>query len=239
MKQNNLDIIFEDENVLVLKKISGITVIPKEDQPVGNTILFQVNDYIKQESFPVLSLDFDASGIVIFAKNKEAYNYISEQFKNSKIKRTYHVIVNGIMDEEKGEIRKSLIVDKNDTVVSEKGLDSVTKYEVKEQFKNFAFVEAVPVTSRKKQIRAHFWSIGNPLAIDDIYAGSEPLMLSKLKRRYKGVDKEKPLLSRLPLHLSKIELFLPGMKNKTVFEQPLPDDMNITLKQLRKYNKRG
>ncbi|MGE4385597.1 MAG: RluA family pseudouridine synthase [Endomicrobiaceae bacterium] len=239
MRKNKLEIIFEDQNVLVLKKIPGTAVIPQEDKSTDDIMLFKVNDYLKHESFPVISLDVDASGTVLFAKNKDTYNYIAEQLKNSKVKRTYHIIVNGIMEEDKGEIRKRLIVDKTDTVVSEKGIDAVTKYEVKEQFKNFAFVEVVPVTSRKKQIRAHFWSIGNPLAIDGLYASSEHLLLSKLKKRYKGVEKEKPLLSRLPLHLSKIELFLPDNKNISIFEMPLPDDINITLKQLRKYNKRG
>lgn len=239
MRKKELDIIFEDQNVLVLKKIPGTAVIPQEEKSADDIMLFKVNDYLQHESFPVISLDVDASGIVLFAKNKDTYNFIAEQLKNSKVKRTYHIIANGIMEECKGEIRKGLIVDKNDTVVSEKGIDALTKYEVKEQFKNFAFIEVEPVTSRKKQIRAHFWSIGNPLAIDCLYASAEPLLLSKLKKRYKGTENEKPLLSRLPLHLSKIELFLPDNKDISVFEMPLPDDINITLKQLRKYNKRG
>lgn len=239
MKKNQLDIIFEDSNILVINKNAGIFVIAKEDQPEENTLLWQIKNYIKQEVFPVSSLDVGASGIILFAKNKDTYNFISKQFKDEKVKRTYHILVNGIIEGDKGEINKPLVVDKNNTVVKEKGLDSLTKYEVKEQFKSFAFVEVIPVTTRRNQIRAHFWSIGNPLAIDEVYASSEPILLSSLKRRYKGTDKEKPLLSRLPLHLSKIELFLPDKKTKSVFGSSLPDDINITLKQLKKYNKRG
>ncbi|MDD2523243.1 MAG: RluA family pseudouridine synthase [Endomicrobiaceae bacterium] len=239
MKINQLDIIFEDSNILVVNKKSGICVIAKDDQPEENTLLWQIKNYIKQEVFPVISLDVSASGLVLFAKNKDTYDFISKQFNEGKVKRIYQILVNGIIEDGKGEIDKPLLIDKHNTVVSEKGVDSLTKYEVKEQFKSFAFIEVMPMTTRKNQIRAHFWSIGNPLAIDEVYASSEPILLSTLKRRYKGVDKEKPLLSRLPLHLSKIELFLPDKKTKSGFESLLPDDINITLKQLRKYNKRG
>jgi 23S rRNA pseudouridine955/2504/2580 synthase/23S rRNA pseudouridine1911/1915/1917 synthase len=239
MKTNQFYIIFEDRNILVINKSSGIFVIPNDAQPEENTLLGQIRKSVKKEVFPLITLDAGASGIVLFAKNKNAYEFLSRQFKDGKVKRTYHILVNGIIEGDKGEITKPLVVDKNNTVVKEKGLDSLTKYEVKEQFKSFAFVEVIPVTTRRNQIRAHFWSIGNPLAIDEVYASAEPILLSGLKRRYKGTDKEKPLLSRLSLHLSKIELFLPDKKTKSVFESSLPDDINITLKQLKKYNKRG
>ncbi len=240
MNKKQIEIIFEDKNILIINKISGISVVAENGQQQQDTLLEQVKNYLKQdEIFPVTSIAAGASGIVVFAKNKCAYEFISEQFKKGKVKRTYDILVNGIIEEQSGSIDKPLKIDKENTYVSEKGLKAVTQYEVKEQFKSFAFVQAVPLTSRKNQIRAHFWSLGSPLAFDEVYATCEPVLLSKLKRRYKGIEKEKPLLSRLPLHFSKIEFILPGKHTQDVFESELPQDMEITLKQLRKYNKKG
>ena len=95
------------------------------------------------------------------------------------------------------------------------------------------------MTSRKHQIRAHFWSIGNTLATDKIYGSDDPILLSNLKRRYKGITREKPLLKRLPMHLYQVEIILPNSNKKSIFTSELPKDIQITLKQLRKYDKRS
>ncbi len=234
MQNKKFDIIFENDDIIVVNKKPEIFVINNEI-----TILDILKENLRQEIFPINSLDYEASGIVLFAKNKKTYEFISEQFKKETIKKIYHILVNGIMDNTEGEINKNLIVNEQTTSVNDKGIKSVTKYKVLEQFKNYAFIEVYPVTTRKNQIRAHFWSIGNTLAIDKIYGSEEPVLLSNLKRRYKGITKEKPLLKRLPLHLSYIKLLLPNNKEKSIFVSELPKDFQLTLKQLRKYNKRG
>jgi len=231
------EIIFEDDNILILNKLALINTISDEESK-EISLFSEIKKQIKN-IIPVFSLDKNATGIVFFVKNKETHKFICEQFKNEKIERTYNIIVNGIIEEEQGEINKKLLIQKDTTVLSEKGINSVTKYKILEQFKSYAFVEAVPLTTRPKQIRTHFFAIGNPLAVDAIYATDEPILLSNLKRRYKGIEKEKPLLTRMPLHLSKVKLILPNNKDFSTFEAPLPKDMEITLKQLRKYNKRG
>jgi len=238
MQNKNFNIIFEDDNVLVIDKESGIFVLNNEETK-NKTVSDILKETLKQDVFPVSSLDYEASGIVVFTKNKKSYDFVCEQFKNEKVKKVYHVLVNGVMDSNEGEIDKNLVVNEQTTSVNDKGIKSVTKYKVLEQFKNFAFVEVYPITTRKNQIRAHFWSIGNTLAIDKIYGSEEPILLSNLKRRYKGITKEKPLLKRLPMHLSHLELLLPGNKEKNIFISELPQDIQLTLKQLRKYNKRG
>ena len=238
MQSEKLNVLFENNDVIVIDKESDIFVL-NNDETQSNTIFDILQRALKQELFPVNSLDYEATGIVIFAKNKKTYEFISEQFKNEKVKKIYHVLVNGIIDNIEGEIDNKLVVNEQTTSVNDKGIKSVTKYKVIEQFKNFAFVEVFPLTTRKNQIRAHFWSIGNTLAVDKIYGSEEPILLSNLKRRYKGITKEKPLLKRLPLHLSQMELFLPDNKEKSIFVSELPKDIQLTLKQLRKYNKRG
>ena len=238
MQNKKLNILFENNDVIVIDKESDTFVLNNEETK-QKTIFDLLQETLKQELFPVNSLDYEATGIVIFAKNRKTHEFVSGQFKKEKVKKIYHILVNGVMDNVEGEIDNKLVVNEQTTSVNDKGIKSVTKYKVLEQFKSFAFVVVYPLTTRKNQIRAHFWSIGNTLAIDKIYGSEEPILLSNLKKRYKGITKEKPLLKRLPLHLSQMELFLPGNKEKSVFISDLPKDIQLTLKQLRKYNKRG
>ena len=238
MENKKFNIVFENDDIIVINKEPEIFVINSEESK-SKTIRDILQEKLNQDIIPVSSLDYEASGIVVFAKNQKSYDFFSEQFKKEKVRRIYHVLVNGVMDNAEGEIDKNLLVNEQTTSVNDRGIKSVTKYKVLEQFKSFAFVEVYPLTTRKNQIRAHFWSIGNTLAIDKIYGSEEPILLSNLKRRYKGITKEKPLLKRLPMHLSQIEILLPNNKEKSVFLSQLPNDIQLTLKQLRKYNKRG
>ena len=238
MQNKNFNIIFENDDVIVINKEPEIFVLNNEETK-NKAIADILKNNLKQDVFPVTSLDYEASGIVVFAKTQKAYDFISEQFKKEKVKKIYYVLVNGIIDNTEGEIDKNLLVNEQTTSVNDRGIKSVTKYKVVEQFKNFAFLEVSPLTTRKNQIRAHFWSIGNTLAIDKVYGSEEPILLSNLKRRYKGITKEKPLLKRLPMHLYQMEFLLPGNKEKKVFVADIPKDIQLTLKQLRKYNKRG
>lgn len=238
MENKKFNIVFENDDIVVINKESEIFVIDSEESK-SKTIKDILQENLNQDLIPVSSLDYEASGIVVFAKNQKSYDFVSEQFKKEKVRKIYHVLVNGVMDNAEGEIDKNLLVNEQTTSVNDRGIKSVTKYKVLEQFKSFAFVEVYPLTTRKNQIRAHFWSIGNTLAIDKIYGSEEPILLSNLKRRYKGITKEKPLLKRLPMHLSQIEILLPNNKEKSVFLSQLPNDIQLTLKQLRKYNKRG
>lgn len=235
----DLNILFENDDVVIIDKQANISVFKNDEGITGLMILDILKEKFKQEIFIITSLDYEATGIVIFAKNKKTYEFICEQFKQEKVKKIYHILVNGIMDNIEGEIDKKLLVNEQTTSINDNGVKAVTKYVVEEQFKNFAFIKVFPLTTRKNQIRAHFWSIGNTLAIDKVYGSQEPILLSNLKRRYKGIEKEKPLLKRLPLHLSQMELLLPNNKDKSIFVSKLPNDMALTLKQLRKYNKRG
>lgn len=228
--------IFNNSEIIIINKEPNIFVF-QDKETNTNTLLNILKENLKQDLFPITSLDYEASGIVVFAKNKKAYEFICNQFKQDKVKKTYHILVNGILEEE-GTIDKNLVVNNQNTIVNEKGIKSITKYKVIEQFKDFAFVEVCPITTHKNQIRAHFWSIGNTLAIDKIYGSEEPILLSNLKKRYKGISTEKPLLKRMPMHLSKIELLLPDNKEKSTFVTEIPKDIQLTLKQLRKYNKR-
>lgn len=239
MKKNNIEVIFENQDIIVLDKESGISVLPSKDCAAGSEPLIEtVKKTLKKEIIPLTSLDADATGIVVFAKNKNAYDFIAKQIKESKAEKRFLIIVNGTILQQEGRIEKRVVTDGERVIINDRGVESIINYKVKEEFKDFTLIEVNPVTSIRNQIRALFWSEGNPLAVDKIYASPDPILLSSLKRRYKGADEEKPLLKRLPLHFSKISFILPVNTQKSVFESPLAKDMEITLKQLRKYNSR-
>ncbi len=239
MKKDNIEVIFENQDIIVLDKESGIPVLPSKDCPAeAEPLIETVKKTLKKEIIPLTSLDIDATGIVVFAKNKNAYDFIAKQIKDSKAQKSFLILVNGTMPQEEGRIEKRVITDGERVIINDRGVESIINYKVVEGFKDFTLIEVNPVTTIRNQIRALFWSEGNPLAVDKIYASSEPILLSSLKRRYKGIDEEKPLLKRLPLHFSKISFILPANTQKSVFESPLAKDMEITLKQLRKYNRR-
>ncbi|MDD3065570.1 MAG: RNA pseudouridine synthase [Endomicrobiaceae bacterium] len=239
MKNDDMKVIFENNDVLILDKPSGVMVLPGagEDSKEKISLLGELKNGVNKKIIPITSLDSDATGIVLFAKNKNAYDFIAKQIKDNKTEKTFLIIVNGAMQNEEGRIEKRVISDGERTIINDKGIISSVNYKVIEKFRDFALIEVKPSTSIRNQIRALFWSEGNPLAVDKIYASSEPVLLSSLKRRYKGKDGEKPLLKRLPLHFAKIRLMLPGSSEASVFQSPLPKDMEITLKQLRKYNR--
>jgi 23S rRNA pseudouridine955/2504/2580 synthase/23S rRNA pseudouridine1911/1915/1917 synthase len=239
MKNDDMKVIFENNDVLILDKPSGVLVLPGagEDLKEKISLLGELKNGVNKKIIPITSLDSDATGIVLFAKNKNAYDFIAKQIKENKTEKTFLIIVNGAMQNDEGRIEKRVITDGERVIINDKGVVSSANYKVIEKFRDFALIEVKPLTSIRNQIRALFWSEGNPLAVAKIYASPEPVLLSSLKRRYKGKDGEKPLLKRLPLHFAKIRIVLPGFSETSVFQSPLPKDMEITLKQLRKYNR--
>jgi 23S rRNA-/tRNA-specific pseudouridylate synthase len=105
-----------------------------------------------------------------------------------------------------------------------------------EKFGRFAFVECRPLTGRTHQLRVHLAAAGAPILNDPFYGDPEiKLLLSELKRRYKGRDEEKPLIARLALHASELTLKHPETKEPLTITAPLPHEFEVALKYLRKF----
>jgi 23S rRNA pseudouridine955/2504/2580 synthase/23S rRNA pseudouridine1911/1915/1917 synthase len=150
-----------------------------------------------------------------------------------KVVRKYILLLSGVLENDEGLIQEALLSNEKGTFIDAGAKIAKTKYKVLERFRGYTLVEACPLTFIKWQMRAHFWHLGNPLAIDEIYASARPILLSSFKRKYKvKLDSiEKPLIDRLTLHCGEI-----SFDGKT-FNAPLPKDFEITLKHLRKYYK--
>lgn len=238
--RKKLDILFQDEEIVVVNKPAGVLTIPGRSGEDGDSLLSLLNKKFDQ-CLTVHRLDLNTSGVICFAKTKEAHKALSLQFQNRSVQKIYQVLVDGTVQEETGEIDKPIAPHKviaGKMAIASKGKKALTLYTVKERFNSFTFLEADIKTGRTHQIRLHFQSIGFPLSIDKVYGSREAIKLSEIKgRSYRigKLDEERPLMSRSTLHASKLTINHPDTGEQMTFEAPLPKDFKALLNQLRKW----
>lgn len=168
---NQIPVLFEDENCLAFNKPSGLLVIPtdkNEDYTLVNLVNHQ---YGTNELYPAHRLDRDTSGVILFAKGKENREKLMEFFKNKQVHKTYIAFVQGRLEPAKGKIRipiKDFYQRKFARHLPAQS--ALTHYEVKDYYKDFTVAKVMPVTGRTNQIRIHFAKIGHPLLGEDKYA---------------------------------------------------------------------
>ncbi|MCA6071393.1 MAG: RluA family pseudouridine synthase [Endomicrobium sp.] len=239
MTIKQIEIIYQNENIVVVNKPAGIIVIPDQRTYENKTLMGILQKQLNQKIWVVHRIDRDTTGVLVFAKTPQAHRDISMQFENSKVRKRYIALASGVVEDDEGSISKPILISGRDVSIDITGKESITNFKVLERFKSYTLAQAIPLTGRRHQIRIHFWSLGHPLAIDGEYGISEPILLSSLKRNYKtkAGENEKPLISRLTLHAAALTLTLPGTNEEKTFESPLPKDFEVALKQLRKYGK--
>lgn len=235
------DIIWEDDNYLVLNKKAGVLSIPDRyhDDKVN---LFSLLVHYRGVIYPLHRLDKDTSGLMIYAKNEEAHKRMSELFEDRKIYKEYSAILTRTPFKENGIIETNLAASlhkKDQMVVSKKGKFAITEYEVIESFQDFSLCKIVIRTGRQHQIRVHMAHLGHPLAIDKKYGVKTEIFAQDLKSKKFNPNRRgesKPLMSRHSLHAFKIGFAHPFTNEKMMFEAPYPKDFKALLNQLRKWN---
>lgn len=236
-----IEILYEDDDIVVVNKPSGLLVIPDRfdnNIPSLNKILEQKYN---THMYVVHRLDRGTSGVMCFAKNEEAHKHLSTQFREHLVEKYYVGLVGGRVLDENGTIETAIMehpTKKGKMVVSPKGKTSKTEYTVTEQWPLYTLVNCRIYTGRTHQIRVHMQSIGHPIVCDELYGDGQPFLLSGIKKKYNlgKYDEERPLLSRLALHASK--LVLRKMNGETLTaEAPLPKDISACVKQLNKWTK--
>jgi len=203
-------------------------------------------------------LDADTSGLLLCAKTKPALDFLSGQFQSKTVSKKYLAfavvlppeqtmkVISPIRDAtgalpENFSVELALGEDERQPgrmriFKGRGGKDSVTEFQVRERFGRFVLLDCRPVTGRTHQIRVHLAAAGAPVLNDPFYGDVEiKLMLSDLKRRYKGRDEEKPLINRLALHASELTLKHPVTKEPVTLAAPLPHEFEVALKYLRKF----
>ena len=237
-----LDILYEDDDMAVINKPSGLVVHPGKSnmsKTLANGDLYHFGHLstingLKRPGI-VHRLDKDTSGIILIAKNNNAHQFISDQFKNREVKKEYYALTWGIWKEKEGEINASLQRDKKDPTrfcVLKNGKESITKFKVYKEFQHCSLVKFFPKTGRTHQIRVHSSNLGHPIFGDEKYGGG----LSKSKgfiNEYSNIYHSLIIkLNRHILHAKKIELLHPKNNLVVNFEAPLPKEFINLIKKL-------
>ena len=227
-EQIPLDILYEDEDVIVVNKARGMVVHPAAGVSRGtlvNALLAHCKDLsgINGALRPgiVHRLDKDTSGVMIAAKNDAAHRSLAEQIQQKTAKRVYWAILTGNIAEEEGVIHGAIGRNPKDrqkmAVVRENGKDATTKFRVLERFGTYTLVECRLMTGRTHQIRVHMAYIGHPVVGDPKY----------------GAKKCPFSIEGQALHSKTLMFTHPRTGERMEFEAPLPEDMQMILDDLR------
>lgn len=225
-----LDIIFENEELLVINKPAGMVVHPAAGHPRG-TLVNAVLGYdaemegIGGEERPGLvhRLDKQTSGLILLAKNERAHRWLQDQFRLRKVEKTYLALVDGRPPTPVGRVEAYIGRDpshrkKMAIVSASRGREAISEYKTLESFKDHTLLEFHPQTGRTHQIRLHCAFLGCPIVGDEIY----------------GRKKSSIPIERHFLHAYRLKIVLPGGKEAKLFEAPLPEELVEVLDTLRK-----
>jgi 23S rRNA-/tRNA-specific pseudouridylate synthase len=247
--------------MVAFDKPDGMAIVPDKADATRENLLGLIHASLGAHVASVHRVDPDTSGIFLCAKTKPALDFLSGQFQSKTIENRYLALVamlpadramdltppvvmrepdGGLpekftvdlpLDEDKHQTGRMRVCRKRDTK------PCVTEFRVLERFGAFALFECRPLTNRTHQIRVHLAAVGAPALNDPLYGDPEfKLLLSGLKRRYKGRDDEKPLIDRLALHASELTLKHPSTRESLTIRAPLPHEFEVALKYLRKFS---
>ena len=234
-----LNIVYEDNDIIVINKESGMVVHPAAGNPDGtlvNALLYHCGDSLSgvggvARPGIVHRIDKDTSGLLVVAKNDFAHNSLSDQLKTHSVSRVYHAIVIGNLRELSGTVnepigrhpvdRKKMAVIKNEDYTSR---EAITHYRVLKRYHGFDYVQCVLETGRTHQIRVHMAYLGHPLLGDEVYGGN--------KTRFQSMHKD--CIHGQCLHAKELHLSHPITDDRMTFTSKLPDDFERVLELLEK-----
>ena len=208
-------IVYEDEQIIVVDKPSGMLVIPTPNKET-NTLTDLLNRELDERgvgvnAYPCHRIDRETSGLILYAKGKAIQALMMEEFKKRAVKKAYIALVHGT-------VKKKFDTIKRDIYNKSKGQkqEAQTKYTVIERHEDYTVVEAMPITGRTNQIRIHLKSIGHPLLGESVYVFRKDFDLK---------------FRRLALHAAYLRFTHPVTKKVMEFKSHLPDDMKALCKK--------
>lgn len=223
-----LDIVYEDDDIIVINKPKGMVVHPAPGNWSGtlvNALMYHCGDSlsgINGEIRPgiVHRIDKDTSGLLVVAKNDRAHQSLAEQIQVHSAGRRYFAVVYGCPREETGTIQAPIArhpVDRKKMAVLAGGREAITHYQVLEHYQGYTLMKFRLETGRTHQIRVHMAHIGHPIIGDPLY----------------GPAKDKWKLQGQCLHAGELELTHPATGERMLFEAPLPEYFEKVLQKLR------
>lgn len=244
-----LDILYEDDELLIVNKQAGMVVHPGYNNYTGTLVNALTFHFNKLPTLPgnigrpglVHRIDKDTSGLLVIAKTEWAMTVLAKQFYDHTINRKYRALVWGDLMEDgtvTGYIGRSLkdrrVMDVYDD--PEKGKWAVTHYRILERFGYVTLIECSLETGRTHQIRAHMKSIGHPLFSDELYGGSKILKGTTFSKYKQFVANCFQIMPRQALHAQHLGFVHPRSKEVVNFEVPLPVDFQGVLDKWRSYS---
>ena len=224
-----LDIVFENDDLLVVNKPAGMVVHPSPGHDSGTLVHAALGHAPEMEGIGgeerpgiVHRLDKETSGLIIIAKNEQAHRWLQDQFRTRKVEKTYLALVDGKPPTPSGRVEAP--IGRNTThrklmsvVPLEKGREAVSEYRTMESFPAHTLLEVHPLTGRTHQIRVHMAFLGCPVVGDKVYGKKKPTLA----------------LDRHFLHAYKLKIALPGEKQPRLFEAGLPGELERILEEVR------
>ncbi len=229
-----LNIVYEDEDIIVINKPSGMVVHPAPGNETGtlvNALLYHcgstlsgINGIIRPGI--VHRIDKDTSGLLVVAKNDDAHVFLSSLLKDHGIKRTYHAVLIGHLKEQRGTVNAPIArhpVDRKKMAVVAGGREAITHYEVIEEYPGYTYAKMNLETGRTHQIRVHMSYKGHPIIGDTVYGGGKTTFEKN----------NKALLDGQILHAKELSFPHPRTKEIMHFECELPSNFKKLLEKLR------
>ncbi len=233
-----LDVIYEDSDIIVINKPSGMVVHPAPGNYTGtlvNALLYHCKESLSgiggvMRPGIVHRIDKDTSGLLVVAKNDQSHRALSEELGYHGIEREYHALVRGGFKEERGTVdlpigrhpvdRKKMAVLKND----ERAKDAVTHYEVIRAYGQITYLKLKLETGRTHQIRVHMSHLGHALLGDEVYSSTKTVFEKQ----------HAPLFDGQILHAKRLSLTHPRTGERMTFECELPDNFKKLIEILEK-----
>ena len=247
----NLNIVYEDDDIMVINKAAGMVVHPGSGNYSGTLLngvayyLQQENPSITAETLPrfglVHRIDKNTSGLLVLAKTDKAMSHLAKQFFDHTVQRKYLALVWGDMEQDKGTIvahvGRNLRYRKLFEAYPEgdHGKEAITHYTVIERFNYVTVVECVLETGRTHQIRVHMKYIGHPLFNDDFYGGDKIVKGTVYSKYKQFVDNCFTLCPRQALHAKTLGFLHPSTGKEMNFDSELPEDMKALITKWRNY----
>ena len=245
-----LNIVYEDQDIIVVNKDVGMVVHPGHNNYDGTlinalTFYFEKNHNGKGDApipYLVHRIDKNTSGILLVAKNEIAQAKLAIQFFEHTIERKYHALVWGNFDEDKGTIEGHIGRSLKDRRVmsvftdGEYGKSAITHYRILERYGYVSKIECQLETGRTHQIRAHMKHIGHPLFSDSTYGGDSILKGTTFAKYKQFVENCFKLCPRQALHAKSLGFIHPISGEKLFFDSQLPEDMTAVIEKWKAYS---
>lgn len=239
----DLNIIFEDEEILVINKEPGMVVHPAPgnyEDTLVNALLYrypQLNTIGTERPGIVHRLDKETSGVLVIAKNQQAHNHLSEQFQRRSLEKRYLALIWGIPGSCSGTVNLPVgrhpVDRKKMSVHSRKGRSALTYWKIKEVYNKISLLEVEIKTGRTHQIRVHCAAINHPIIGDALYGGKKRTQQLSAMSMSQTIVNQLGYIQRQMLHAWKLNIVHPVSRESLEFEAPLPRDMADLIQVLR------